>query len=118
MIDKKDINTTGDDKFRKLMGDSQLTASENLKYRIMHQIETEQALLPKTIKSEKPVIRSIVSIACVMYCILLVITIATYLIGGVEQLISTEFILAIVGVASISGVYTLITVLDERRYKS
>lgn len=118
MIDKKDTNTMGDDKFRKLMNDSKLTASENLRYRIMHQIEAEKALAPKTIKSEKPVIRSIVGIACVMYCILLFITVGAYLMGGVSQLTSTEFVLAIIGVASISGVYTLITILDERRYKS
>lgn len=118
MMDKKDKDIRSDDRFRKIIGDSQLTASENLKYRIMHQIETERALVPKTTKSEKPIIRSVISIICVMYLILMAITIGTYLIGGVDQLASSEFILTIIGIASISMVYTLITILDERRYKS
>lgn len=116
MIDKKD--TTNKDQFRELLQDSKLTASDNLRYRIMHQIEAEKALAPKTIKSEKPIIKSLLSIACVMYAIIMAIGLATYLAGGASTLLSTEFILSIVGIASMAAVFALVTILDERRYKS
>jgi len=116
MINKNNIPE--DKQFRELLQDSKLTASENLRYRIMHQIEVEKTLTPKKIKSEKGVVKSLLSIAGVMYFIIVAIAFGTYLTGGIESLLSTDFLLFIAGTTSISAVYALVVVLDERRYKS
>ena len=53
-----------------------------------------------------------------MYLIILGIALGTYLTGGIDMLLSSDFLLGIAGVTSMAAIYGLIVVLDERRYKS
>lgn len=116
MFDNQNIADEG--KFREIMKDSKLTASENLRYRIMQQIETEQALAPKKMKAKAVSFKPLLGIVAVIYILILGVIGATFLIGGVAALGSMEFMLPVIGVASIGSIYMLINVLDDKRYKS
>lgn len=114
MNDKNNKMKT-DDELKRLLSGTKIKASENLKYRIMQQIETEQALSRKEAKSSRPVIGSMLSIFGIMYALIAVIGIAIYSSAGSNALISSTFLLPVVFISSICGLYWLITVFDERR---
>lgn len=116
MIENKNI--FDEDKFKDLIEGSKLTASENLKFRIMQQIETEQALKPKKVKSEKPMLKSVLSIALVMYVLMAILAAIAYAMGGFEALTTAQFILPATIIACSGAIFGLVVVLDEKRYRS
>lgn len=114
---KKIETSKEEDKLRSMMQGAKETASENLKYRIMHQIEAEKALAPRKLKRSKEsgnVIRELGSIFGTMYAVLAGMIAAAYFIFGQEFLLSSEFIGASVFVAFVFSMLWLISQLDRR----
>lgn len=112
-MDNKNIMKKDDD-LKRLFSETKLEASANLKYRIMHQIETEQALSRKQAKS-RPVIGSMLSIFGVMYALIAILAVGIYVTMGSEALMSKLFFIPLIFISSICGLYWLITVFDEKR---
>lgn len=104
-----------DDNLKKLLSTTKMKASENLRYRVMQQIETEQALSRKKTKSSRPVIGSMLTIFGIMYALIAIAGVIAYTTIGVQALTSSTFILSVVFISSICGLYWLITSFDERR---
>lgn len=106
-----------DDKLKNLLSGTKLKASENLKYRIMQQIETENALLKKKAETPKaqPFIGNMVTIFGVMYALIALVALGIYLTAGSEALLSGIFYLPVIFIASVCGMFWMITMFDERR---
>lgn len=116
-MDKNRIQNQ-DEIIRQMMQSTKMQASENLKHRIMHQIETENALVPKKAKSKKrkseTVLRDFIGIFGVMYAVLALIFGGAYLLKGKDFLLSTHFIGTMGVVVFAFVLFWLITRLDER----
>ncbi|MBP6175618.1 MAG: hypothetical protein KA433_04920 [Fermentimonas sp.] len=104
---------------KKMIESSKIKAPENLKYRIMHQIETEKAFSTQKIneqasdkKATGNVLKDLASIFGTMYAVLAVIIATAYFIKGSEFLFSIQFWGSIVFVASIFSLLWLISRLD------
>ena len=79
MNEKNNIVHDDEEFIRGMMQEARMKAPENLKYRIMHQIETENALKPQQTPvrlSERKVLKDFVGIFGLMYAVL------AALIGG------------------------------------
>ena len=119
-MDKDKINKQDDD-LRNLFAGTKVRASENLKYRIMQQIETESVLTGKKAASKSVVssIRGVVSVMGVMYVLMTIACVGIYLTGGFEALLSLEYLTPVIMISLVCCVYLMITILDDRRhYKS
>ncbi len=102
---------------RAMMQGAKEKASENLKYRVMRQIEAEEAVAPRKFKASKEpgnVIRELGSIFGTMYAVLAVMIVAAYFIFGKEFLLSSEFIGASAFVAFVFSMLWLISQIDRR----
>ena len=110
-IDKEDAM------IRQMMRESQMEAPENLRYRIMQQIETEAALTrqpqPAAKRDVNP-LRSFWSVFGVMYVVLALIAGVIYFTEGVEVLLSLPTVLSMVLVAGVFSVYWLMLWVEER----
>lgn len=118
----KDIKYNEDETIREIIKEAKITSSDNLKYRIMHQIETEELLKPKTtakqnksLKDSSNVLKDFIYIFGGMYIILAIITVVFYLREGSEFLNSPQFLCSIIFVASISSILWLLSRLDARK---
>lgn len=121
MTEKNDVQTN-DELIRQLMQSTKLSAPENLKHRIMHQIETEKALTPQRVKPKRQsasMLKDFRSIFGIMYLLLFGLSIFTVIFGGTKALASTQFILlaSLVSVVFISfwGITRLDVYLREKR---
>jgi len=113
-MDKNNIQKE-DDIIRQMIKSTQHQAPENLKYRIMHQVETEYALTPKKAKVKKEttnVLRDFGTIFGLMYGVLAVIIGGAFVLGGKELLLSAQFIQTILLVAFVFSLFWLISQLD------
>lgn len=115
-------NLDDDGLIRQMMQSSKLSAPENLKHRIMHQIESEKALTPKRMKPKREstsMLKDFRSIFGTMYLLLFGLSVFTVIFGGTEALASTQFILlaSLVSVvfASFWGLTRLDVYLREKR---
>ncbi|NDV94641.1 hypothetical protein D0T84_06855 [Dysgonomonas sp. 521] len=108
---------TQDDKIRELLSGTKMTAGENLKYRIMHQIEAEKALTrqKKKVVSSNPFIGNMIAIFGVMYALIALVAFGTYFIGGKSALESLQVLAPIALIASACGIFWMISVYDDRR---
>ncbi|MDR2916395.1 MAG: hypothetical protein LBV74_16470 [Tannerella sp.] len=106
-----------DDPVRKLFSGTKIKAGDNLKYRIMQQIETESALSVKKSKSKSlfPLIGNMFSVFGVMYALIVLVAIGVVLVGGVEALSSLTFFVPIIMIASVCGLFLMISVYDDKR---
>ena len=119
-MEKDKINKQDED-LRKIFAGTKVRASENLKYRIMQQIETESVLAGKKAASKSVVssIRGVVSVMGVMYVLMTIACVGIYLTGGFEALLSLEYLTPVIMISLVCCVYLMITILDDRRhYKS
>ena len=116
-MDNSKINKQDDD-LRKLFAGTKVRAGENLKYRIMQQIETESVLAGKKAASENVVssIRGVVSVMGVMYLLISFVCIGIFMTGGIEALMSLEFFIPVIMISLVCCVYLMITVLDDKRH--
>ncbi len=112
---EKNITTNDDISIRRLMKSSKVTASENLKYRIMHQVETESVLTRKKIPALKPahnVLNDFLSIYGIMYAVLAVLTAFTWFTNGLEAVLAPQFMWLVLSIAFIFSIFILIISID------
>jgi hypothetical protein len=114
---EKDELMIQDEKFKKLFSDTIIKAQENLKYRILQQIETEKIFLKekKKIKNEAPLLRNALSVLGVMYAIIAFIAAGFYYYEGSNALLSSSFFMMVLLVFTISASFILISIFDEHK---
>lgn len=115
-IDNK--NKTADELWMKSMMEStRKEPSENLSYRIMHQIETEQALTraakPKLSKQKDNPLIDLWNIFGLMYLVLGIVGGYFYLQGGKDALMTDTFLWTCITISSVFSLFFLITTLDN-----
>ena len=101
---------------RQMMHESKKMAPENLKYRIMNQIETEELLTRKRQGEVKPSsnpLKSFWTVFGIMYAVIILFTCYTFFIKGVEYLKSSQFINIVVFISAVFSLYWLMTRLEE-----
>ena len=111
-------NEIMDDKLwmKSMMEAARKKPSENLSYRIMHQIETEQALTrvkPRVSKqrASSPILD--LRIFGLMYLVLLIAGGYFYMQGGKEALMTNTFLWTCIMISSIFSLYFLISTIDN-----
>lgn len=107
-----------DKKLRELLQKTELQPSENLRYRIMQQIEVENAIKPSRVKSNKPIVSLTIGVLIGVYLLIMVIAVVSIVVGGVESLISVKFIFPAFIILFSGTIYLLTSLFDERRYRS
>ena len=115
MIDKYNQQKK-EDKLRQILSSTKINAPENLEHRIMRQIESENALIPrngKQIKESGNLLKEMGSIFGIMYAVLAVMIAGVYFLFGKEFLFTPQFVGAVILVASIFSLLWLISRLDS-----
>ena len=115
-MDKENIKMQ-DDNLREILSLSKIKAGENLKYRIMQQIETESVLSAKKLKSKNlmPLIVNSFLIFGIMYALVVFVTIGVFVFGGVESFTSLTFLSLIVMISLVCSIFWMISIFDDRR---
>lgn len=116
MTEKNNIHTD-DEQIRQLIQSAKRQAPENLKYRIMQQIETESALSRKTVpakKREGNVLREFIGVFGVMYAVLAAFIGGAYVLKGKDFLLSPTFFGTVILVAFVFSFFWLMTRVDAR----
>lgn len=114
MTEKNNIHTD-EEIIRQMMQSAKIEASENLKHRIMHQIEAEKALIPQRVKPKREttnVLKDFKAIFGVMYLLLSGLSIFTVIFGGTKALSSSQFILTAALIFVVFASFWAITRLD------
>ena len=114
MTEKNNIHTD-EEIIRQLMQSAKIEASENLKHRIMHQIEAEKALTPQRVKPKREtanVLKDFKAIFGVMYLLLCGLSVFTVIFGGTKALSSSQFILTAALIFVVFASFWAITRLD------
>ncbi|MEA5129411.1 hypothetical protein [Proteiniphilum sp.] len=110
MAEKKNIEKE-DEIIGQMMQSTKIQAPENLKYRIMQQIETEKALMPQKMKratTHGDVLADFRGIFGTMYVLLFVLSLLTIIFGGKEAILSPQYILtALLIVITLSSFWAL-----------
>ena len=114
------MNESMDDKMwmKSMMESTRKESSENLSYRIMHQIETEEALTrakPKEGKQKRNVLLDL-RVFGWMYIVLIIAGGYFYMQGGKEALMTDSFLWTCVTISSIFSFFFLITTIDNSRH--
>ena len=106
-----------DEKIKELLSGTKLKASDNLKYRIMQQIQTESALSKKKIKakSSESVWSNLIPVLGVMYILIVILGIGVYFTLGQEGLISPTFFALIIMIVTVCSAFLAITFYDNKR---
>ena len=113
-------NDKMDDKqwMKSMMESARKEPSENLSYRIMHQIETEQALTHAKPKASKQAATSLLKdlwIFGVMYLVLFIAGGYFYLTGGKDALFTSNFLWTCIMISAVFSFFFLITTIDNSR---
>lgn len=106
-----------DDKIKELLSGTREKAGENLKYRIMQQIETEKALAKKKERKVNPLssVWSMLSVFGVMYAIVAVLVLLVYFNAGVDALASPMFFLPVLLISAVCMTFMGVILYDDRR---
>lgn len=105
-----------DDKtIKELLNGTKLKADDNLKYRIMQQIETEKVFYKKKETNTSPGLSTMFALFGIMYLVIALVGGGIYMTKGSEALMSTEFLMPVLLITSICSIFLMITELDERR---
>ena len=116
MNEKNNIHT--DDEFiRQLMQSTKQQAPENLKYRIMQQIETEKSLLPQQTKKTRrasELLDSFKAIFGAVYVLLAVLVGAALVVKGKDFLLSFEFLAVLSLIVLVATAFWLLAQVDYR----
>jgi len=113
-MNKNDMNIQ-DDKLKELLSGTRMKAGENLKFRIMQQIQTEAAFTRKKKASPNPLIGNMLSIFGVMYALIALVGVGVYFMGGRSALESALFFLPVIMIASVCGMFWMISAYDDKR---
>ena len=101
---------------KSMMEQTKKEPSENLSYRIMHQIETERVLAgnKKQLSKDKgDVLIDLRNIFGLMYLVLLIAGLFYYLQGGKEALFTETFLWTCVTISSVFSIFFLISTADN-----
>lgn len=101
---------------KSMMDEAKKEPSENLSYRIMHQIETEKVLAgnKKQLSKDKgDVLIDLRNIFGLMYLVLLIAGLFYYLQGGKEALFTETFLWTCVTISSVFSIFFLISTADN-----
>lgn len=101
---------------KSMMEEAKKEPSENLSYRIMHQIETEKVLTrnKKQVSKDKGnVLIDLRNIYGLMYLVLLIAGLFYYLQGGKEALFTETFLWTCVTISSVFSIFFLISTADN-----
>lgn len=116
MDSNKNNRNKDDHKLKSLFSESKIQASENLKYRIMQQIETEAAI--KGIRKKEKIInsqiRNIITVAVVMYILIVLSALFTYFYFGEKGLTSPYFLMTISFIVIVSVTFGMIGYFDGK----
>lgn len=104
-----------DDKIRDLLSGTKIKAGENLKFRIMHQIQAEQALSRKKVKNTRPAIHNTMTMFGIMYVLIAIVGLIVYFSGGTDAIESVKFFAPVILIASACGIFLGISTFDDRR---
>lgn len=117
-MSNKDIHNE-EKAIRKVIAESKLKASENLKFRIINQIETEEALKPKQVpgsnsikKDSSNILKDFGYLFGTMYIIIAIITLFFYITEGRESLFTVQYLGLVILAASIFSIFWMFTRLD------
>lgn len=117
-MSNKDIHNE-EKAMREAIKESKLKASENLKYRIINQIETEESLKhkqidhPNRIKGDSSnILKDFGYLFGTMYVIIALITLFFYITEGQESLYTSQYLSIIIFVASIFSILWMFSRLD------
>lgn len=116
-MNKKNNIDPEDELIRQLIRSAKEQAPENLKYRIMQQINTENALTPKPApikKRTENVLRDFINIFGTMYALLALLTGIAYLSKDENFLLSPEFIGVVLLVTVVASTFWFFTRLDAK----
>jgi hypothetical protein len=117
MTMEKDKLNNQDDKIKEILSFSKIKAGENLKYRIMQQIETESVFAAK--KSEGtnllPIIGNSFLIIGIMCALVVVVALGVYIVGGIDALNSAMFFGPVIMVSIICSMFWMISILDDKK---
>ena len=115
-MDKDKLNNQ-DDKIKEILSLSKMKAGENLKYRIMQQIETESVFDIKKSKSKNlaPIIGNSFAIIGIMCALVVVVALGVYITGGIEALNSVMFFGPVIMVSIICGMFWMISIFDDKK---
>lgn len=94
---------------------SKLKAEDKLKDRILHQINAEQALIPKKRKSKRGSKESYFSIFGIMYAVILVLGFYFYSQTDGKLLESNSFLVSVIMTAGSFSIYWFLTVYMSYR---
>lgn len=112
---KEDNINRKEDALKQILAGSKLKGSDNLKYRIMHQIEMEKTILKERKTDTRPFVANMFTIFAIMYLLIAIIGGLVYFGGGKEALSSIAFFIPAILVASVCGVFWMISTYDDRR---
>ena len=114
---EKDKIKKQDDMIKDIISLSKVKAGENLKFRIMQQIETESVFSAKKVKSGSlvPLINNSFLIFGVMYALIVLTVICVFLVGGLESLKSLTFFAPIIMISIVCSMFWLISIYDDKR---
>lgn len=116
-MNKKNNIDPEDELIRQLIRSAKKQAPENLKYRIMQQINTENALTPKPApikKRTENVLRDFINIFGTMYALLALLTGIAYLSKDENFLLSPEFLGVVLLVTVVASTFWFFTRLDAK----
>ncbi len=116
MNEKNNLHTE-DEFIRQLMQLTKQQAPENLKYRIMQQIETEKSLLPQQTKKTRrasELLDSFKAIFGAVYVLLAVLVGAALVVKGKDFLLSFEFLAVLSLIVLVATAFWLLAQVDYR----
>lgn len=116
MNEKNNLHTE-DEFIRQLMQSTKQQAPENLKYRIMQQIETEKSLLPQQTKKTRrasELLDSFKAIFGAVYVLLAVLVGAALVVKGKDFLLSFEFLAVLSLIVLVATAFWLLAQVDYR----
>ena len=119
-MDKNKIKEQ-EDTIRKLFAGTTVHASENLKYRIMQQIETESLFSVKKAKSKSKnkntaaSIQRMLSVFGIMYALIVIVGTGIYITGGVEALKSITFFAPVILISLVCYLFLMLSIFDDKQ---
>lgn len=113
---ENNINNEDEKMIRRMMQPAKKHAPENMKYRIMHQIETEAAFSKRhqhVSKPESDFSKSYITVFGAMYAVIAFLSLGAYFTGGKNLLLSFHFIGFVALVASVFSVFWFVATIDD-----
>lgn len=114
-MDKNNINMH-DEELKEILSGTKVKAPENMRFRIMQQIETEKALSRKKTPKANPIFGNLITIFGVMYALIGIIAFGIYSTMGKGALESKTFYIPVLMITFVCAIYWMITSFDEQRH--